>query len=39
MEDVDIIPDLRVHNSGRQNSIWSTWEQVLNEEVGLAVDD
>ena len=42
MEDVDIITDLRTHNKGRQKSFevfWSACEQVLNEEIGLAVDD
>ena len=42
MEDVDIVPDLRAHNQGRKksyDSFWSACEQVLNEEVGLAVDD
>ena len=42
MEDIDILPDLRIHNSGRQSSFDSFWnicEQVLNDQVGLAVDD
>ena len=42
MEDVDIIPDLRAHNKGRQKSFdtfWSVCERVLNEEIGFAVDD
>ena len=42
MEDVDIIPDLRTHNKGRKKSFdafWSACEQVLNKEIGLAVDD
>ena len=40
MEHVDIIFDLRTHNKGRQKSFeefWSACEQVLNEEIGLAV--
>ena len=39
MEDIDIIPDLRVHNSGRQSSydtFWTACDQVLNDEI---VDD
>lgn len=42
MEDLDIIPDLRAHNKGKQKSyeaFWSACEQVLNEEIGVAVDD
>ena len=42
MEDLDIIPDFRAHNEGRQKSyevFWSACEQVLNEEIGVSVDD
>ena len=42
MEDLDILPDLHAHNSGRQSSydaFWKACEQVLNEQIGLAVDD
>ena len=42
MEDVDIVPDLCAHNQGRKKSydtFWLACEQVLNEEVSLAVED
>ena len=42
MEDLDIIPDLCTHNKGRQKSFddfWLACEQVLNDQIGLAVDD
>jgi len=42
MEDPDIVPDLRVHNAGRKaifDAFWSACEQVLQEQLGLAVDD
>ena len=42
MEDPGILPDLRVHNGGRKavfDPFWSACKQVLEEKLGLAIDD
>ena len=42
MEDLGIIPDLRVHNGTRSSCydiFWDHCNQFLNEDVGIAVDD
>ena len=42
MEDPDVLPDLRVHNSGhttRYEVFWEKCEEFLNENIGVAVDD
>lgn len=42
MEDPDVIPDLRIHNSGnatKYDVFWQKCEELLAEDIGVAVDD
>ena len=42
MEDPDILPDLRIHNSGhitKYEDFWSKCEEFLAEDIGVAVDN
>ena len=42
MEDPDILPDLRVHNTGHATKyevFWSECEIFLSEDIGVTVDD
>ena len=42
MEDVDVLPDLRSHNSGKPSNFqccWKKCEEFLTEDIGVAVKD
>lgn len=42
MEDAEVLPDLRVHNSGQVTKFdcfWKECQSFINEDIGIAVDD